>query len=264
MDMQRLAQAIVAAAEVMARLRGPGGCPWDARQTEADLKAYLLEEAFEVADAVEQGTRTEVCAELGDLFFQIVFLARLGEEGQAFDLTDVIEGITRKMIGRHPHVFGATKVCDAEQVAVNWARLKEAERGPGAGPLAAVEGVPRNLPALMRAHRLTERADKLGVRPPLPGALAAVAQAVAVPAAGQVPGAAPDDGGADLGDMLFALANLAREKGFNAEDLLRVANERFLRRLRATVQVLEDRGTPLKEALPEQVAAAWAAAAWSR
>ena len=129
MDSDRLSKAIVALTNLVARLRGPEGCPWDARQTDSTIKIYLIEEAFEVLDAIEKSSPEDVCLELGDLLFQVLFLARLADERNEFDFIDVVEKITKKMIHRHPHVFGEVKVNSAEDVANNWANIKKAEKG---------------------------------------------------------------------------------------------------------------------------------------
>lgn len=192
---------------------------------------YLLEEAYEVLDAVERGTRRELCGELGDLLFQILFLARLAEEKGSFDLVDVMEGIRKKMIRRHPHVFGSERAETPEAVAENWARIKREERGGDQTPAADLSTVPEGLPALLRAHRLTQRA------------------AAASAAQGEDPRGDPSDierdveclkralDGEDraalessLGRLLFDLAGLAGRYGLNAEDTLRKANLRFVSR----------------------------------
>jgi MazG family protein len=131
MDNDRLARAVKDLADLVARLRGPGGCPWDAKQTKESVRMYLLEEAYEVLDAVEGGDSGDLCAELGDLLFQVFFLSYLAEEESEFDLVDVVEGIISKMIKRHPHVFGEAKAETPEEVAVNWARIKREEKGEG-------------------------------------------------------------------------------------------------------------------------------------
>ena len=162
MNKDTLSKAFVALTELMATLREPGGCPWDAEQSMRTIKMYLLEEAYEVLEAIERENSSEVCGELGDLLFQIVFLARIAEEREAFDLLGVIEGITEKMIHRHPHVFGRVKVESAEEVSKNWAEIKRTENGETDPYVSLLHGVPAALPALLRAHRLSERASKAG------------------------------------------------------------------------------------------------------
>ena len=160
MELNRLSSAIVELARLVGRLRSPGGCPWDARQTDSTIKMYLLEEAYEVLEAVEGSSPMDVCQELGDLLFQILFLAQLAAEREEFDFTDVVEGITEKMIHRHPHVFGGVSVETAEDVALNWAKIKREEKKEAGRTTSQLDGVPEGLPALSRAHRLSERATR--------------------------------------------------------------------------------------------------------
>ncbi len=220
-------EAATRLADLVSRLRGPDGCPWDARQTEDTLRMYLLEEAYEVADAVERGVWSEICGELGDLLFQIVFLARLAEEKKAFDLVDVIEGIIEKMIRRHPHVFGSAHADTAEEVAENWVKIKREENCGDKARANSLRAVPEGLPALLRAHRLNQKA--------------AAAADVAEDPRGDLSDIERDlehlkevltkaDTEAleeNLGLLLFDLAGLACRCGSNAEDVLRKANRRF-------------------------------------
>jgi len=230
METSRLTKAVPRLVDLVARLRGPGGCPWDAAQTAETIRMYLLEESYEVVDAVERGTPEDLCGELGDLLFQILFLARLAEEKGRFDLADVVEGITRKMIHRHPHVFGSMNLDTPEEVAANWAKIKREEKGNSTPGLSDFDSVPANLPALLRAHRLTQRAAKA-----LPGDEDPRGDAETVSAdmeALRTALASGDDELAErrLGDVLFGLAGLAGRRGLNAEDLLRRTNRRFLDR----------------------------------
>lgn len=231
MDKQRLSNVLVSLCEIMRELRGPDGCPWDAKQTNATVKMYLLEEAYEVLDAVESGDPSAVCEELGDLFFQILFLADLAEEQGAFSFLEVMESIKDKMIRRHPHVFGQMEVKDADEVAQNWKLIKSREKGStGEGDKAlALESIPAALPALLRAHRLIDRAPQgpKGVGEEDNGHLIGdlcnrVDQAIERRDQGHL--------GEEMGDLLFRLAGLAREWGLNAEHLLRQANQRFVDR----------------------------------
>lgn len=228
MDKDRLERAVVALKELVSRLRGPGGCPWDACQTEDTIRMYLLEEAYEVVDAVESGSPEEICGELGDLLFQIVFLAELGEEQGTFDLVDVVERITKKMIHRHPHVFGTVRAETAEEVAENWARLKRKEREKANSGSSEIDSVPENLPALLRAHRLIQRAAKRprgSVEPP-PTWQDVVRDVESLGIAFDKEEDALVEN--RLGKLLFDLAGVAGRRGWNAEDLLRQANRRFI------------------------------------
>jgi MazG family protein len=253
----RISAAIRSLVDLVARLRGPGGCPWDAKQTDDTLKIYLIEEAYEVLDAIEDGSPQEVCSELGDLLFQILFLARLASERKEFDFTDVVETITRKMIRRHPHVFGKAQVENAEEVALNWARIKEAEKGRSGDISSSLQKVPSGSPALLRAHRMGERAAKAGfdwgdadevwtkVEEEMEEMRAAMADGDSRAMA------------SELGDLLFTLTNLARHWGENAENLMRNANEKFLRRFKKMEGRLAASGMRLEDATLDQMNEAW-------
>lgn len=228
MESNRLSKAVGALVNLVSRLRGPDGCPWDAQQTDTSIKMYLLEEAFEVLEAVERGGPEEVCGELGDLLFQILFLTKLAEERGEFSFVDVLEHITQKMIRRHPHVFGDVQVDGAEEVARNWARIKGEEQGQDKGNASATKSIPLSLPGLLRAHRMLERVRKDSVDEEtyreiwnqVEEAFDSLRQ---IQAGGQ-----QDLLGDCLGSLLFSLADFAREQGYNAEELVRRANQRFL------------------------------------
>jgi len=228
MNSDRLLKAIVALTELVTRLRGPGGCPWDAKQTDSTLKMYLLEEAYEVLDAIENSSPEDVCLELGDLLFQILFLAQLAAERKEFDFTDVVEKITEKMIRRHPHVFGETHVADAEDVKRNWAKIKAKEKDAARKTTSVFESVPMNLPALLRTHRLSERASRLDpnvangedIWNKVFGQFEALKSAVALADRALIREA--------TGRLLFSLSDLTRHWGLNAEDLLRLVNQEFV------------------------------------
>lgn len=257
MDPDRVAEAVHELIELVARLRGPDGCPWDRKQTESSIGLYLLEEAFEVVDAIERAVPEEICAELGDLLFQIVFLAQLGSEKGAFDFHKVTERIIEKMIRRHPHVFGDKKVENAEEVASNWAEIKRAEQGNSASPSSSLDGVPSDLPALLWAHRLSERASKMGFDWQSPDhvyhkVLEEMEELAEVMAHGDKERVAEE-----LGDLLFSVVNLARHSGLNAESVLRRANQKFLARFKQMEARLNASGVPLEDATPEEMDKAW-------
>jgi tetrapyrrole methylase family protein/MazG family protein len=228
MDKDALSRSLFALIDLLSKLRGPDGCPWDALQTDSTIRMYVLEEAYEVVDAVERGSPEDVCQELGDLLFQVLFLASLGEERGEFDFVDVIERITEKMKGRHPHVFGTIKVCNAEEVAENWQEIKKREKGSPETSSSLLQGLPVDLPALLRAHRLNERAlqtDLDGVVctkgwSGVEARFAKLKQAVSSEDKKQI--------GREVGELLFEMANLARDWGLNAENLLRERNQRFI------------------------------------
>jgi XTP/dITP diphosphohydrolase len=196
---------------VMDRLRSPGGCPWDAKQTHASLVTYLLEESYETVESIESGSLEHLCEELGDLLLQIVFHARIAEEhaDDPFSIDDVAGGIVDKLVSRHPHVFGDVHAPTAEHVEANWEVLKAAEKRR----TSAVEGVPMAQPALALAAKLMSRAARAGVDVP-----------VAAP---------PVDESADLGELLLGLVALARQRGLDPEGELRAAARRYADRVRA-------------------------------
>ncbi|MBW2093537.1 MAG: nucleoside triphosphate pyrophosphohydrolase [Deltaproteobacteria bacterium] len=257
MDHKSLASAISRLVDLVERLRAPDGCPWDAKQTMYTVRMYLLEEAYEVLDAIERNLPEEVCGELGDLLFQVVFIAYLGEEKGAFDLVNVLEKIIEKMIRRHPHVFGNTRVKDVAEVAANWAKIKERERNGAEKDGSFLEQVPVALPALQRAHRLSERASKAGfdwedrnaVWKKVTEEIGELSEAVEKQDPRMV--------GEELGDLLFSLVNLARHWGLNAEDLLRMANRKFIRRFLLMEEKLSIAGKGLREATPDEMDDAW-------
>ena len=249
----------------MARLRAEGGCPWDRAQDLRTLRPYLVEETYEVLDEMDRvsegGPWRALCEELGDLLFQIVFHAQLASELGEFQLADVAQAISDKIVRRHPHVFGGTRVSGAEQVLQNWARLKAEERRQKTGSEGSVlDGVPSAAPALLRAERLTEKASRIGfdwpnvqgVQKKLEEELRELEEAMASGDKHCIEH--------ELGDVLFSLANLARFLGTPAEDALRAANRRFTERFHAVERGLLAQGVPFGEATLVQMDALWAEA----
>ena len=217
--------AIVA---VMDRLRGEGGCPWDREQDEKSLRPFLLEETHELLEALDEGDRKKVEEELGDVLFQVVFHARLGQEREAYDVGTVARSIATKLVRRHPHVFGDTKVADSREVLENWEKLKRRE-----GRKSALDGVPLAMPALLRAQRLPEKAARVGFDWKDPaGPLAKLDEEVREVKEAAAKGDKAAVAG-ELGDLLFSIVNTARHLGLNAEDLLRESASKFDRRFRS-------------------------------
>lgn len=210
--------------EIMARLRGPGGCEWDRAQTFATIAPYTIEEAYEVADAIERGDLAELRDELGDLLLQVVFHSRIAEEAGAFALADVVAAISDKMERRHPHIFG-----DARDGGHHlWEEVKAAERARK-GAASALDGVAAGLPALTRAEKLQKRAARVGFDwPDAAGPRAKVAEELAEADAAPDAAARADE----IGDLLFAVVNWARHEGVDAEQALRAASAKFERRFR--------------------------------
>ena len=220
--------------EIMARLRAPGGCPWDRAQSREDLKPYLVEETYEVLDAIEQKSSSMLLEELGDLLLQVVFHAQIAAEEGAFTVEDVCRGINEKLVRRHPHVFGDVKADTPDQVLVNWEAIKKeekAERSGGEEP-SVLAGVPRVLPALLKAYRLQQKAARVGfdweeraqVEAKVREEWAELNEAVAAGAKEAVR--------EELGDFLFALVNLSRFLEVDPEDALQLANAKFMRRFK--------------------------------
>lgn len=207
---------------VMDRLRSPGGCPWDAEQTHESLVTYLLEEAYETVEAIEAGDRAGMREELGDLLLQVMFHARIAAEDPAdpWTIDDVAAGIAAKLVARHPHVFGDVKADTAEVAEANWAALKAAEKGR----TSVLDGIPKGLPGLVLAEKMTHRAQIGGVVP-APGPLRARAAAAAA-----LPTEATFD---DFGDLLLALVTRGQAHGLDAEAALRHALRGYADRIRA-------------------------------
>jgi len=222
------AEVFTALWALVEKLRGPGGCPWDAKQTAPSIKTYLLEEAYEVADAVERESPDEVCHELGDLLFQILFMASIYKDRGNFDLQEVVETIRKKMVRRHPHVFGPVKVNSAEEVAANWEKIKKEELGLSEDERWPLENVPQNLPALLRSHRLIERAAKHRLLASDDVARWWKLQDTWSALRGAVLAGDRERITTTVGEALFGLVALARKWGLNAEDLLRERNRGFI------------------------------------
>ncbi len=255
--MSRATDALERLLGIMERLRGPDGCPWDREQTLASLRPYVLEETYEVLEAMDSGDDRAHCEELGDLLLQIVCQAQLAKEERTFDFADVAEAISNKLVSRHPHVFGDAQVKDAEGVLRQWSALKREEKKAKGGGESVLEGVPREMPALARADRLTEKASRVGFDwPDAGGARAKLAEEL-----GELDRAL-EAGDADaleheLGDVLFAAANLGRKLGIPPEEALRGAVSRFIARFGHVVRVLARRRVPHGVATLAQMDALW-------
>jgi tetrapyrrole methylase family protein/MazG family protein len=230
-------------AAISARLRAPDGCPWDRRQTHLSLRPYLLEEAYETVDAIEHGTSRDLAEELGDLLLQVILHAQFSAEEGEFDLTDVYRAIATKIVRRHPHVFGTIEVDGVEQVMSNWETIKAGERAErGKAHEGAFDGVARALPALAASREIQERASTLGWDwEAIEGVWAKVSEELDElrTAAGH------DERLHELGDVLFALVNLARWMKLDPEEALRAANHRWIGRYRAVERLAAERGVDL-------------------
>ena len=232
-------------AAISARLRAPDGCPWDRRQTHLSLRPYLLEEAYETLDAIEHGTPSDLAEELGDLLLQVILHAQFAAEEGAFDLTDVYRSIAAKIVRRHPHVFGALEVDGVEQVLTNWETIKADERAErGKAEEGAFGGVARALPALPGSREIQERASALGWDwDAIDGVWEKVGEEL-----DELRGAVSDEERLhEMGDLLFALVNLARWMKLDPEEALRTANHRWVARYRRVEALAAERGVDLSE-----------------
>jgi MazG family protein len=219
----------------MDRLRDPGGCPWDREQTLHTLAPYFLEEAYEVVDAISDGDPEKLCEELGDLMIQIVFVARIAKEKGWFEVDDVCNAISEKMVRRHPHVFGDREVSGSAEVLQNWEDIKRDERA-ATGESSVLDGVPNSLPALLKAFRMTEKAAAVGFdwRKPADVMVKMHEEMAELEAELERSASAADERvRAEMGDVLFVMANLARHLGVEPETALQGTNATFMRRFRA-------------------------------
>ncbi len=226
---------------IMARLRAPGGCPWDREQDHRSLKPYLLEEAYEVLEALDHASDEKLCDELGDLLLQIVFHAQIAAEEDRFTAQDVAARICEKLRRRHPHVFGEVRVRDSDEVVHNWEAIKRAEP-PNADRVSALDGVPAALPALLQATKVQKRAAKVGFDwDNAEGPTAKVREELAEVGEAAAEGD-PTRIAEEIGDLLFAVVNLARMMAVDSEDALRLATARFGQRFRAMEEMAEAQG----------------------
>jgi tetrapyrrole methylase family protein/MazG family protein len=245
------------------RLRAPDGCPWDREQTHETLRNHLLEEAYEVYDALADGATPELAGELGDLLLQIVLHAQLAAEEGVFDLTDVWAAIATKIVRRHPHVFGETEARTASDVNRQWERIKAGERAAAAAdngaehPKSALDGISRSLPALAASQEMQERAANLGYDwPSIDGVLDKVREEVGE----LVEAETAEHRAEELGDLLFVLTNVGRKTGIEVEAALRSANDKFRRRFRHVERSAAASGVALRDLSFEQLDALWDAA----
>jgi tetrapyrrole methylase family protein / MazG family protein len=235
LDTQKVGKLFIDLVNVQARLRAPGGCPWDREQTHETLRTYLIEETYEVLDAIESGSKEELAEELGDLLLQVLFHADLAREDNTFDLSDVITGIHDKMIRRHPHVFGDVKAETSGEVLKNWAQIKAQEKqqlqdGTEATTPSVLDGVPRSLPALLEAFQVSRRAAKVGFDwEDVDGIFEKIKEEVAELRKALTPldRHAVEE---ELGDLLFTVVNLSRFLGLDPEVTLKKSNQKFKQR----------------------------------
>jgi tetrapyrrole methylase family protein/MazG family protein len=240
--------------EVMARLRST--CPWDREQTHESLVPYLIEETYEVAEAIEQHSDGDLCEELGDLLLQIVFHAQLATERGKFSIADVVDGLSNKMIRRHPHVFGDTAVANVTEVWQNWEQLKSLE--PTAAKRASkLDGIPKGLGALQRGQKMQDKASRVGFDwPHIDGVRAKLAEEIAEleeARRGEDVRAIREE----LGDVIFSVVNLARALGVDAEGAMRDANDKFYKRFTFMERRAETTGRKLGDLTLDELEDLW-------
>ena len=248
--------------QLIARLRGPGGCPWDREQTPESLKPMTIEEAYEVVEAIDDGDDQELAGELGDLLLQVVFHAQMAAEADRFTIADVIERVSEKMVRRHPHVFGGETAETAGQVLRNWEAIKQAELEAKGGPTAEggsmLDSVSARLPAAMEAYQMTIKAARVGFDwPDAAAVLAKLDEEV-----GELKGAVDARAGhaavaEEVGDLLFVAVNVARLLGTDPESALKAANRKFRRRFRHVEERLREQGRKPAESSLEEMDALW-------
>ena len=248
--------------EIMAALRTPGtGCPWDLQQSFETIAPYTIEEAYEVADAIARGDLDDLRDELGDLLLQVVFHSRMAQEQGVFDFADVVESLTAKLVRRHPHVFGDARGLTPKAVEGLWERIKSAERaekgGGASGGETALAGVPVGLPALTRALKLQAKAGKVGFDWNDPLAVLAKIREEADEIERELAAGDRATAAAEVGDLLFALVNLARHLDADPEAVLRATNSKFERRFAAIERALADRGKTPQTATLEEMDDLW-------
>lgn len=240
---------------LMQRLRGPDGCPWDRKQSLPDLKPFVIEEAYEVVDAIDRDDRAALMEEVGDMLLEAVFIAEITREEGTFDIYDSITAIHDKLVRRHPHVFGDVEANDAEQVLVNWEKLKSEERK--AENKGVLSGVPGSLPALLKASRLTEKAARVGfdwrrtedVFEKLEEEVGELREAITSGEQEKVQ--------EELGDLLFTIVNAARKLNVNPEEALQSTNRKFARRFASMEAEVHQSGRNIDQLSLEEMDALW-------
>jgi nucleoside triphosphate diphosphatase len=252
--------------ELIARLRAPGGCPWDREQTHRTVKPLTIEEAYEVAEAIDEGDDPALTGELGDLLLQVVFHAQIATDERRFSIAEVIAAVSDKMVRRHPHVFAGASASTPGEVLRNWEALKQEEQaGKQAKAGSMLDSVSRGLPAVMEAFQVTTKAARVGFDWPDPAAVfekldeevAELRAAVAQPGSAAPAGAAVQAVESELGDLLFVMVNLARSLGVDPESSLKGATRKFRRRFRYIEERLRERGRQPADSNLDEMDALW-------
>ncbi len=253
--------------QIMRRLRSPDGCAWDREQTLASLRPFVLEEAYEVVDAIDSGDRTALCDEIGDLLLEAVFVAQICAETSDFTISDAADAVVAKLTRRHPHVFGGTdattdtgrRELSPTEVKKQWERIKTRERAGTPKRATLLDGIPEALPSLLRASRIGARTANVGFDWDEPSDVIDKVDEEMDEVRQAVESADPAHIEEELGDLLFTVANLARKLRVDPESALRAANSKFTRRFRTIEQRLAARGRSLHDATPEELEREWQA-----
>jgi nucleoside triphosphate diphosphatase len=242
----------------MRKLRGPGGCPWDREQTIQTLRPFVLEETYEVLDAIDRGDHDDLRGEIGDLLFEGVFLAQIESDEGRFAVADSLRHITEKLIRRHPHVFGAAKhVRTAGQVLEQWEQIKSREQQQDGRQTSVLRGMPKALPALLGAHEIGTRVAAVGFDWEKPDDVVAKIEEEVAELRQAARGEGRERAEEEMGDLLFAIANLARKMGIEAESALRRANQKFTERFKKLEQAFEGQGRSVHGATLAEMEAVW-------
>ncbi len=244
--------------EIIDILRAPDGCPWDREQTPETVKKYILEECYELVDAIDSAAPGEVCEELGDLFFMLLFIGRMYEQAGDFEMADALRLAEEKMVRRHPHIFGDVKVSNSSDVTANWQNIKADEARKKGRKHSVLGNLPRALPSLQYAFRVGERASRVNFDWESAEELFPKVDEEARELEEAVKNGDVDAIGQELGDLLFTIANLARKLGINPEEALQGAVGKFTRRFHAMEELLERRNRPLSGGVSrDEMEAAW-------
>jgi MazG family protein len=245
--------------DIMARLRGPGGCPWDREQTIESLRGFVLEETYEVLDAIDRGDHDALRGEIGDLIFEGVFLAQIETDAGRFSVADSLRAITQKLVRRHPHVFGTTasRVTTAGQVVEQWEQIKSREQKDAGERRSLLGGVPKSLPSLLRAHEIGTRVAAVGFDWARTTDVVDKIEEEVGELRRAVQGEGHERAEEEMGDLLFSLANLARKLGIEPESALRKANEKFSVRFDKLEHAFEARGQSIHDATLDEMECEW-------
>jgi tetrapyrrole methylase family protein/MazG family protein len=249
-------EALVA---LIARLRAPGGCPWDREQTHASLKPMLIEEAYEVLEAIDEGHDAELAGELGDLLLQVVFHSQIAAEEKRFTVADVVERVSEKMVRRHPHVFADDKANTSGEVLRSWEAIKEAENAKsGRADASMLDSVSASVPAVMEAYQMTTKVSRVGFEwPDAAGALAKLEEEVRELKEALAGRASDARVGEEIGDLFFSAVNVARMLGHDPESALKGANRKFRRRFRHVEDRLREGGKKPADATLAEMDGLW-------